>query len=483
MAYLDAPILNLQLPAFAKADGTNDTILKVPFQFPLGVMYTNITAIKYWIYSDIGTLIKSNEIAYAPSTVAERTQVSIIFNESVPGKFYKIQIAFKQNSIESALSSIAAVKCIAKGHLTATPDNHEQSWTINYAINSDDQMETVVYYQLAIYTSQSDAQARHNALEISPKLLYSQETTNKYILQKFYDFNNTYYVVVEYWTKNNYNARNLWTWRLTSTNANLAAPTIAKHVADGAFEISGSSGGFAGYLKRKDNITNCWQTITTIPANSSSILYYDKAIESGIGYQYGLFMKNNSTYYTPIVTSVSTLEFEDMFITDTTGRQLCIRFNPQVSTFKTNVLEQKVDTLGSQFPFIFRNGDVAYKELQISGLISYELDEEGRFYNVGQSVGNLTRATTPNAAALSSSNSKITMERKFKLEVEQWLRNGEPKLLRSPTEGNYIVQLIGVTLQPVDGLGRMLHSFQATAYEIDAYTPENLKKYGFIVRG
>ena len=484
MAYLDAPILNLQLPAFAKVTGdTNDTILKIPFQFPLGVTYTNITAIKYWIYSDMGTLIKSNEVVYNPSTVAERTQVSIIFNESIPGKFYKVQIAFKQNSVEGTLSNIAAVKCIGKGTLTATPDNHEQSWTINYTINSDDQQETISYYQVAVYASSNDASARTNILEISPKILYSQEGTNKYVLQKFYNFGSTYYVTVEYWTKNNYTSRRLWTWALTSTSSSLAAPTVTKQLADGAFSITGSAGGFSGYLKRKDNITDSWQTIATIPSGSTTISYQDKTIESGIGYYYGLFMKGGTSYYAPKTSTFSTMEFDDMFISDAEGKQLCVRFNPQVSTFKTNVLEQKVDTLGSQFPFIFRNGDVAYKELSISGLISYELDENGSFYNVGQGGVNPTRTATPNTAVLSNSGNKITMERKFKLEVERWLRNGEPKLLRSPNEGNYIVQLMNVTLQPVDGLGRMLHSFQATAYEIDAYTPQNLQKYGFVVRG
>jgi hypothetical protein len=39
---------------------------------------------------------------------------------------------------------------------------------------------------------------------------------------------------------------------------------------------------------------------------------------------------------------------------------------------------------------------------------------------------------------------------------------------------------MNTSLSPEDGLGRMLHSFSTTAYEIDEYKQENLIKYGFI---
>jgi hypothetical protein len=56
-----------------------------------------------------------------------------------------------------------------------------------------------------------------------------------------------------------------------------------------------------------------------------------------------------------------------------------VRFNPKVTSFKNTVLESKLDTIGGQYPFIFRNGDVKYKEFPISGLISYLSDPEELF--------------------------------------------------------------------------------------------------------
>ena len=69
-------------------------------------------------------------------------------------------------------------------------------------------------------------------------------------------------------------------------------------------------------------------------------------------------------------------------------------------------------------------------------------------------------------------------ERKFKLSVLEWLTNGEPKLFRSPAEGNYVVRLMNTSLSPNDTLGRMLHTFSSTGYEIMDNTIDNLKNYG-----
>ena len=63
--------------------------------------------------------------------------------------------------------------------------------------------------------------------------------------------------------------------------------------------------------------------------------------------------------------------------------------------------------------------------------------------------------------------------------VLDWLNNGEPKLFRSPTEGNYIVRLMNISLSPEETLGRMLHSFNSTAYEIANFSYDNLVKYNF----
>lgn len=286
----------------------------------------------------------------------------------------------------------------------------------------------------------------------------------------------------------------------------------------------------------------------------------DNTIEQGKEYIYGFYNKDDlSTRY---VAAPLRGDFEHAFLSDG-ERQLKIKFNPKMSTFKTTVFESKVDTLGSKYPFFFRNGDVEYKEIGLQGLISYLSDEEGLFFKGNKNlfstveralVENFTdvdiyihlkyeakygvlgeiqkqnyrkqiffdnynhlfikqdgkfikvidtegfnlrnplasyienevyylehyrddkevrAAVTDFKATTQLSSENITQERQFKLEVLDWLNNGKPKLLRTPTEGNYIIRLMSVSLSPEEQLGRTLHSFSATGYEVQEYNPEN----------
>ena len=73
-----------------------------------------------------------------------------------------------------------------------------------------------------------------------------------------------------------------------------------------------------------------------------------------------------------------TANFEHSFLYDG-KRQLKIKYNPKITSFKETLLEQKTNTLGSKYPFFFKNANVGYKEFPISGLVSYHADEEELF--------------------------------------------------------------------------------------------------------
>lgn len=198
----------------------------------------------------------------------------------------------------------------------------------------------------------------------------------------------------------------------------------------------------------------------------------DCTIEQGVTYKYSLQQYNeNGIYSDRIISNGVFADFEDAFLYDG-EKQLKIRFNPKVSSFKANVLESKIDTIGSTHPYILRNGNVYYRDFPISGLISYQMDDTELFCTKAE-LG-LTSTTTN----LTSEN--LVAERLFKLKVLEWLTNGKAKLFRSPSEGNYIVRLMNTSFSPNDSVGRMLHTFSSTAYEIAKFTMENLEYYGLI---
>lgn len=280
-------------------------------------------------------------------------------------------------------------------------------------------------------------------------------------------------------------------------------------------------------------------------------IWKDFTIEQGKGYKYSLQQYSDSGLYSSrIISNLVRANFEDMFLYD--GEvQLKIKYNPKVSSFKTNYLESKLETIGSKYPFIFRNGNVSYKEFPLSGLISYWSDEENLFikndeiellnkyqkfkrygtfldemknYNyvsdyledlyktmstlpaeqyklrekyqsyieaISQNNVNIQRQlnlqreqeinlNNDRAKTTDLNDYNILAERLFKLKVLNWLNNGKEKLFRSPTEGNYIVRIMNVSLTPEDKVGRMLHTFNATAYEIADCSYDTLSKYGII---
>ena len=245
----------------------------------------------------------------------------------------------------------------------------------------------------------------------------------------------------------------------------------------------------------------------------SSFIWKDFTVEHGETYKYKICQYNDSGILTTGAYSNEVyVDFEDMFLFDG-KRQLKIRFNPKVSSFKNDILESKLETIGSKYPFFFRNGHVHYKEFPISGLISYLTDNDELFKPLEEMYldnENLARNSTPSVESLYTKtpnwkqenwgaateyvydkhfkttdllNYNLAAEKKFKLDVLEWLTDGKPKLFRSPVEGNYIVRLMNTTLTPNDTVGRMLHTFQCTAYEIDDINYNNLNAYGFLNGG
>ena len=233
----------------------------------------------------------------------------------------------------------------------------------------------------------------------------------------------------------------------------------------------------------KDNFKS-WNEIMrfTLNRETKKEIWKDFTIEQGVQYKYAVFMVDkDNRYSTKSVSNIVLADFEDMFLFDG-DRQLKIRFDPNVSSFKNTILESKTDTIGGKHPYIFRNGHVNYKEFAVSGLLSHLTDTDG-YFEVALAQTKYNDNTLAYGAGLYNTQlnaENFAMERDFKLEALDWLTNGKPKLFRSPAEGNYIIRLTDVSLSPVDSLGRMLHNFSGTAYEIKEYTHKNLIETGLI---
>lgn len=214
------------------------------------------------------------------------------------------------------------------------------------------------------------------------------------------------------------------------------------------------------------------ETAAIVASISTSNIYYENSGKTSPDrFRDVTYSEDDGWYHTSLIT----VSFEDAFLYDG-KRQLRIRFDPKISSFKSVISDSKKTAIGSKYPYFFRNGIINYKEFPINGLISYLTDQDEYFASRTQELG--MAIDWENTTAITDDN--ITYERRFKLAVLDWLNEDNIKLFKSPGEGNYLVRLNNVSLSPNDTLSRMIHTFSCTADEIADYSTDALIDQGFL---
>lgn len=233
-------------------------------------------------------------------------------------------------------------------------------------------------------------------------------------------------------------------------------------------------------LKRASNKDNylTWSDIRIIVCKKQKIndldIIYDNTIESGILYKYAIqtidtngirsHLNPSSEEITPI-----SRDFYFSYLIGENGQQLTLRYDNTMSSYTYTYSDTKTDTIGGQYPFITRNGNMKYRTFPINGLISFNMDENYLFLpkEDKEIIYELSRIYD------------FKREFDFREAVLAFLQDGKPKLFKSATEGNIIVRLMSVAAQPNQTVNRMISSFTSTAYEIAENTLENYLKYNF----
>ena len=186
--------------------------------------------------------------------------------------------------------------------------------------------------------------------------------------------------------------------------------------------------------------------------------YNDIMVESGITYKYTVQprMLNNSRLVVSDSIEVTPV-YEHTWLLGQNNTYLSIGFNLNLSNFKTVIKEAKIETIGSQYPFFVRNGDIKYREFSLSGLICQNMD-------------------ATNSLRIGEYENRHIQERMFRDSLHELLLDGRPKLFKSETEGLILVYLSNVSLTPNNVLGRMLYDFSMTATEIGRVDVDNLSE-------
>lgn len=225
----------------------------------------------------------------------------------------------------------------------------------------------------------------------------------------------------------------------------------------------------------------------SIPRNDLvNVFWYDYTAEPGIWYKYQVLRYSNAgTILASIVTDNNSpvmLDTDDIFL-NADGEQLIIKFDPVISGLTSKVAESVVDTIGSKYPFIRKNGAVNYRTFSLSGTISCFMDvDQNTFHGSKQELYGDALKFYENYNNKHNINlyNDIIYEKHFRKKVIDFLESRSIKLLRSTTEGNILVKLSNVSLTPNQTLGRRIYSFNCTAYEIGQCNAQNYNKYNIL---
>lgn len=497
------PQINGTIPAFY------GTTLVVPFSMNRAVSQPSISGMQLKLktvqnstYIIDDQIIDLSHISFDPYCQAVFNLKQEDISKLKIGQYYKIQIAYRNENDETGFfSNIGVVKYTAQPEVTiedltfgeSSINMHRYEYVGKYYQSKEtgDISERVYSYCFNLYdNSMNLIQTSGDKIHDSSMDTELNESRDVYTIEQDLELNKSYYLEYLVTTLNGLriSSKRYRIMQKSSINPEIKvdlktvldyengivllklegqkSPDNVEYAASGAFKIVRSSS--------VDNFQS-WHEILRFTLHGQQPSYWswkDFTVQQGVIYKYALQQYNDKGLNSNRLEAEPLfVDFEHMFLFDG-KRQLKVKYNPKVSSFKNNILESKIETIGGKYPYIFRNGNIKYKEFSLSGLISCLSDEDFLFTE----QENLE--LHDNSANLIGENTSV--ERKFKLDVLEWLNNGQPKLFRSPAEGNYIVRLLNISLSPNDTLGRMLHTFNATAYEIAENTYYNLNELDLI---
>lgn len=548
-AQLYPPYINGTLPAFCK-----DKEIVIPFAMNPVVSYGEIKGfalkVKNIQNNEVITTLTSNGIVFAEDGIQE-ARFSYPEGLFVIGEFYKVQLAYISHSdIVGYYSTVGVIKHTTKPKVgiknlhQSQVQNNQISYIGIYNQLNGDTTEKVYSYNFTIYDEDN------KIFDTSGEILHNHEnngsiyeSNDSFILSKTLKENKIYKICYTVTTTNGIVVSSP-KYRIiqestippevdVTFNATINEENgyVDLQFINRSYQSATGKGTFVICRASSEDDYCGWVEIDRFAMFDEEFKEYNKkdfTIQHGYTYIYSLqqYNQKNQMYSNRILSNKVTASFEHIFLYDG-KRQLKVKYNPKVTSFKQTLLESKTNTLGGKYPFYFRNGNVQYGEFPISGLVSYHSDEEELFltnedmkledfdYNRTRTLKsditsndadyfnsfdsavqayNIRRQYALREQLNSQENKiynqhsrtsnltdyNILAERIFKKAVLEFLNNGKPKLFRSPAEGNFIVRLMNSSLTPDDKLSRMLHTFSSTATEIDDYTYENLNKYGII---
>lgn len=405
------------------------------------------------------------------------------------------------------------------------------SGKVFFGEDENNESETLQSYQLKVYNAKDE-------LELSSPVIYTGDNVNPNDINYKLDTQTLdiqesveFRLVVSITTKNQYALSKSYDFQIADFyDESSFHPTINLEVDNDtgvvSINIKNTQTVFGTlYVKRASSINDFkdWDIIYSAKQrNAIDLTLKDNTVASLVWYRYAVQLENSKGNLSRTYNSTTILpDFYDVFLSKG-NKQIGLKYDYKISSFKPVVNRSKIDTLGGKYPKFAENAVLNYKQFSISATISAEMDPYQMFLSKSSVYTNSTNKNTlysnykanhedikdlvhnelenydissnadypysqfPSETSkrfITTTTNDWMWEREFRDNLTEWLNDGEPKLYRSMAEGNMVVMLTDVSLSPKTQLGRRLWDFSATVYEVaDATSLDTLDNLGIYER-
>lgn len=479
------PILPSSIPTFA----FTSTSVEVPFSMPPLNILGSETQLQYRLFLQDSNIsaIPNNTISSPVNIInyISRSKAFIITGINwQQGKLYRLQARFVISGDFSEWSTACYLK--ATGEITQVISANGNSSTIRIQaptfmgvyVNSD-RTEPALHYQFQLFSATT-------MLEQSPRIPHNNLKPHQYTFNTLFNNGQVYKIVYIVYTKNNLLAikENIFNVVIEDISSFTTTFSLENLYDFGAISLSivfNRNVNETLMVRRSSSRSNYlkWEDYDLLNVNGSSAHFTDLLVESGIGYKYAVQTYNNGErgflHISPIVKAF----YEDTFLIDG-EKQIALKYNPQISGYRPVVRISSIETIGSKYPFVMKNGYINYKNFNFSGLLTYYMDNLDAFYSEALKNVGLYSIDENNQYIKTTSlnDNNVAVEREFRELLNGFFTNSNYKLYKSPTEGLVLICVLDYTLEPHLTLGRMLYEFSMKCVEVGESSLSNLLKHG-----
>lgn len=528
------PIISTYMPAFIKTEGCRIYFSLSSFnsekdianvQVIVRSQNTNLSALNPTNYPSeikIAKLEVDNTISSDSKYYITLLPEDMKNNQFQSNVFYKVQLRFtdieapaitdskgiavwliENEQHFSEWSTVCLIKGISKPALTiegldndgSTAILDEETFSVVGKLSFEDENEQELFKSYRIKLYQDDV-----LIEDTGNIYTNNFNTSEinYNLKSLLLSDCKYKLFIDYLTYNNYSKTEKFLFRVKEIqpSGNIEGSITATPDIDNGYIIiktfikTAKNWNQQIVIRRanhKDNFTK-WEDLHFVQLSeyiteNSSYSWNDNTIESGVWYKYSIQTIDTNQERSDMIKTETPVMIllDDSYLVGDNGKQMIMKFNPQVASIKNVVSESIIQTLGSKYPFVKRNGDIRYSQFSISGMISAQADEIKDFLSEEEAYGEMeTTFKQYNQEARINQQNDFIFEKIFRDKIIDFIDNGEVRLYRSTPEGNILVKLTDINFTPEQTLGRMIYSFSATATEIAEATIENYNIYDII---